>query len=285
MSKNKNRNKENNNMVSSLSALSSVIDVDTLPVVQPEETGDPQPETEETKQSDPEDDPAYKEQDPSYEDPEILDAATNHGQVEILIADDDQIDVALQEAGELDVPLVEHIPDEPALIESPDEPVDAAVEIGIQSAESVSEASAAFESAAPPDPAPVEPPNPPITSEAMKLIEDLRAQINALSTAKTSRKIASGSKPRANVVYTLLSKPPAWHSTPQVAQLQQILFDPKFVEAHRHEDGTISVTEPELFAQVEAGASAGILRTKQLPVRIFQYYRSDLLNSNCLRWQ
>ena len=124
-----------------------------------------------------------------------------------------------------------------------------------------------------------------IPKAALELIEALQAQINLLKTSKASRKVASGSKARPNVTYVLLAKPPAWHSTPQVAQLQQILFDAKFLEAHRGEDGTVKVSEPELFAQVAAGHATGILRTRQEPVRIFQYYRSDLLNSNCLRWQ
>ena len=50
-------------------------------------------------------------------------------------------------------------------------------------------------------------------------------------------------------------------------------------------EGEVKVTEPELFAQVEAGKAAGVLLTKQPAVRILQYYRSVLLNSNCLRWQ
>jgi hypothetical protein len=130
-----------------------------------------------------------------------------------------------------------------------------------------------------------EPPATNITKEALELIEALQAQINLLKTSKASRKVASGSKARPNVTYTLLAKPPAWHSTPQVAQLQQILFDAKFLDAHRGEDGTVKVSEPELFAQVIAGKEAGVLRTHQEAVRIFQYYRSILLNSNCLRWQ
>ena len=50
-------------------------------------------------------------------------------------------------------------------------------------------------------------------------------------------------------------------------------------------DGSIKVSEPDLFAQVVAGHAAGILRTRQEPIRILQYYRSDLLNADCLRWQ
>ena len=181
----------------------------------------------------------------------------------------------------------------------PDEPVTAAVAEQIAESNTVEEATAAFDvtPAEPPvEPQPdkteeVEQPKPEetaareIPAEALKLIEALQAQINLLKTSKASRKVASGSKARPNVTYTLLAKPPAWHSTPQVAQLQQILFDPAFLEAHRQTDGSVKVSEPDLFAQVVAGHAAGILRTRQEPIRILQYYRSDLLNANCLRWQ
>jgi hypothetical protein len=144
----------------------------------------------------------------------------------------------------------------------------------------------------PPGEAPVEPIAEPIAkpiaesqSHAMQLIDALRGQIAVLKNAKTSKRVASGSKARPNVTYVLLSKAPAWRSTPQIAQLQQILFDEAFLTAHRGEDGTVKVSEPELFAQVVAGHAAGILRTKQEPVRIFQYYRSDLIGADCLRQQ
>jgi hypothetical protein len=184
----------------------------------------------------------------------------------------------------------------------PDEPVTAAVAEQIAESNTVEEATAAFDVApaeppAEPQPDPIDPPpaetekiEEPVAAKeipkaALELIEALQAQINLLKTSKASRKVASGSKARPNVTYTLLAKPPAWHSTPQVAQLQQILFNEAFLAAHRSEDGTVKVSEPELFAQVAAGHAAGILRTRQEPVRIFQYYRSDLLNANCLRWQ
>ena len=122
-------------------------------------------------------------------------------------------------------------------------------------------------------------------SAAMQLIDALRGQIAVLKNAKTSKRVASGSKARPNVTYVLLSKAPAWRSTPQIAQLQQILFDEAFLAAHRGEDGAVKVSEPELFAQVVAGHAAGILHTKQEPVRIFQYYRSDLIGADCLRQQ
>lgn len=111
-------------------------------------------------------------------------------------------------------------------------------------------------------------------ADPLEVIKNLQSQINKLSKGKP-RKVASGSKPRPNVIYTLLNKPPAWHATPQVAQLEQILFSqPK-----------TSLTEPEVFELVRAGKEAGILRTKQDAVRIFQYYRSRLLDANVLRWK
>ena len=134
---------------------------------------------------------------------------------------------------------------------------------------------------------PLVPSAPEDLSPAMLEIESLRAKIAELKAARATRRVASGSKPRPNVTYVLLAKPPQWHGTPQVAQLQQILFDPAFVAAHTVEvDGkpVVRVAEPDLFAQVVAGHAAGVLRTRQEPVRIFQYYRSDLLHADCLRW-
>ena len=241
------KNNRKERKVNTLSDLSTVVDRDALPAVDqlPEETGAPLPETEET---------------------EI------HPVEEVI----------------------------------PDEPVTAAVAEQIAESNTVEEATAAFhEVRTESDVTPAEPPAEPqpdkteeveqpkpeetaareIPAEALKLIEALQAQINLLKTSKASRKVASGSKARPNVTYTLLAKPPAWHSTPQVAQLQQILFNEAFLAAHRGEDGTVKVSEPELFAQVIAGKEAGVLRTHQEAVRIFQYYRSILLNSNCLRWQ
>ena len=134
---------------------------------------------------------------------------------------------------------------------------------------------------------PEEPPtDPPVLAEALTgadLIANLQAKIAALKEDRAKR-VASGSKPRPNVTYTLLDKPLAWSSTPQVAQLQQILFDEKFLADHRQSDGAVKIAEPDLFAAISAGAAAGALRTKQEPIRIFQYYRSHLLNANCLRW-
>ena len=125
-----------------------------------------------------------------------------------------------------------------------------------------------------------------IPQAAMEIINNLEARIAAIQETKASRRsVASGSKPRPNVTYVLLKAPPKWHGTPQVAQLQQILFNPAFMEAHKQQDGSIKVNEPELFAAVEAGKAAGILRTKQNPVRIFQYYKSHLLNADCIRWE
>jgi len=121
------------------------------------------------------------------------------------------------------------------------------------------------------------------SADASSLIACLQAKIAALKESK-SKRVASGSKPRPNVTYTLLDKPLNWSSTPQVAQLQQILFDPAFMAKHRNAEGIVKITEPDVFAAITAGAAAGVLRTKQEPVRILQYYRSALLNANCLRW-
>lgn len=113
-------------------------------------------------------------------------------------------------------------------------------------------------------------------SELMKRLADLQAQIDAFKANKgTAKRVASGSKARPNVIYTLLAKPPAWHKTPQVAQLQQLLFAQDKRE----------LNEVEIFDLVKAGKEAGVLRTSQEAVRIFQYYRNDLLNANCLRWK
>ena len=121
------------------------------------------------------------------------------------------------------------------------------------------------------------------SADASSLIACLQAKIAALKESK-SKRVASGSKPRPNVTYTLLNKPPAWSSTPQVAQLQQILFAPAFLAQHAQADGSVKLSEPDLFAAIVAGAESGVLRTKQEPIRIFQYYRSNLLNANCLHW-
>ena len=124
----------------------------------------------------------------------------------------------------------------------------------------------------------------PKVAAALALFDQLQ-KLTALKAPSAAKRVASGSRARPNVTYTLLEKPPSWASTPQVAQLQQILFEPAFVEAHRQADGSVKVSEPDLFAQVESGVKAGVLRTKQPGVRIFSYYKTTLLNSNCLRWQ
>ena len=105
-----------------------------------------------------------------------------------------------------------------------------------------------------------------------------------LAAKVATKKVASGSRARPNVKYTLLTNPPAWASTPQVAQLQQILFSPEVIAKFTQPDGKVEMTEPEIFSVIEAGAAAGLLKTSQPPVRILQYYKSDLLNANCLRW-
>jgi hypothetical protein len=125
--------------------------------------------------------------------------------------------------------------------------------------------------------------------EATPTKDELNAKVEALqatlASLKGSRKVASGSRPRPNVKYTLLKKPASWAGTPQLAQLQQILFSPEVAQRFTQPDGKVVLTEPEFFAVIEAGAKAGILRTTQSPVRVAQYYRVDLLNADCLRWQ
>jgi hypothetical protein len=127
-----------------------------------------------------------------------------------------------------------------------------------------------------------------VPAAARAIIMNLQAEIEKLKARGSGKRVASGSKARPNVKYTLLSKPPAWHNTPQVAQLEQILFAPEVAAKFTTEVGgkpVVQLTEPDIFALIEAGQKSGILRTKQNPVRIFQYYRSELLNANVLRWQ
>ena len=124
-----------------------------------------------------------------------------------------------------------------------------------------------------------------ISLAAKTIIDNLQAEINTIKSRQPGRRVASGSKARPNVKYTLLARPPEWHSTPQVAQLEHILFAPEVAAEHADpKTGVVTLSEPELFALVEAGQVSGVLRTKQNPVRIFQYYRTELLNSNVLRW-
>lgn len=123
-----------------------------------------------------------------------------------------------------------------------------------------------------------------IQSELEKLRSGASIATTTNGTATKPRQIASGSKARPNVIYTLLAKPNSWHGTPQVAQLQGLLFDPIVATKYRKDDGSVQLTEPELFEIIEAGKAEGKLRTKQPAVRIFQYYRNELLHSNTLRW-
>ena len=254
MSKN---NRKERKVTRDLSELSSLVDVASLPVAglrpvfddqSPAETGAPLPETEETE---------------IHPVEEVIPDEPVTAAVAEQIAESTTV--------EEDIPPVQ--PEEPAGPDPIDPPPDKTEEVEQPKPEKT-----AVREILPEAPTV-------ISKDALKLIEALQAQINLLKNSKASRKVASGSKARPNVTYTLLAKPPAWHSTPQVAQLQQILFDAKFLDAHRAEDGTVKVSEPELFAQVIAGKEAGVLRTHQEAVRIFQYYRSILLNSNCLRWQ
>lgn len=111
-----------------------------------------------------------------------------------------------------------------------------------------------------------------LSPEQLAVVEELQGEIAKLSKPK---KVASGSKARPNVVYTLLNQPPQWSDTPQVAQIEKILFG----------QSKKKLTEPEIFDLIKAGAEAGILRTKQNPVRIFQYYRASLISENVLIYQ
>jgi len=120
--------------------------------------------------------------------------------------------------------------------------------------------------------------------------EDLRARLLRVEAdlktareAKATRKVASGSKPRPNVKYTLLNQAPGWTQTPQVIQLQQILFAPEVLEKYKQENGSVVISEPDLFSLVEEGAKKGILRTRQNPIRICQYYRHQLIAHDVLR--
>jgi hypothetical protein len=124
-----------------------------------------------------------------------------------------------------------------------------------------------------------------IPESALKVITTLMDEINKLKARGPGRKVASGSTPRPNVVYTLLAKPPAWHNTPQVAQLEQILFAPEVAAKFTVEvqgKPTVQIKEPDMFALIEDGKTRGVLRTRQPAVRIFQYYRSDLIAANVL---
>ena len=113
----------------------------------------------------------------------------------------------------------------------------------------------------------------------------LQSQVDTLKMKPAKFRVATGSKPRPNVIYTLLERPPKFTGTPQVGQLINIIFDPAFVAAHKQADGSVKVPEPELFEQIKAGHAAGVLRTRQEPVRIFAYYRANLLHADAIRWQ
>jgi hypothetical protein len=183
------------------------------------------------------------------------------------------VEVAVESMTEAPVEVVAE-PTVEAPVEVAAEPtVEAPVEVAAEvAAEPTAEAAEV-------SPAPIE------TKESILAeIERLRANI-AAATGTTRKAAGSGSRPRPNVVYTLLKKPLAWASTPQVAQLQQILFSPEVAAKFGKLDGTVQMAEPELFAVIVAGAEAGILRTSQPPVRIWQYYKSDLLNADCIRWK
>jgi len=132
-------------------------------------------------------------------------------------------------------------------------------------------------------------------SDLQARIAKLQEQLTALSAspatpatqavATAAKKSGPGSKPRPNVTYFLLKKPAAWASTPQRAQIEQILFSPEVQERFKKDDGQVTLTEPEFFEVIEAGAAAGMLRTTQPAVRVAMYYYNDLLNAGCIRRQ
>ena len=112
-------------------------------------------------------------------------------------------------------------------------------------------------------------------------LEDVKRTLEALTarpaaaTSKPTKGLASGSKPRPNVKYTLMARAPGWTKTPQVEQLTNILFGQPKRE----------MMEPELFQLLENGKKSGLLRTIQPAVRIFQYYRAEMVAANVLRYQ
>ena len=176
-----------------------------------------------------------------------------------------EVDADLEGIAEVDA-VLEEISSQDASI--PEDPLPEPVAEAVAAAESVPEAAEAFE----------------LPEALVKQIAALKAKIEELSAAR-SKRIASGSKPRPNMVYTLLSRPAKWTGAPQVGQLLDIIFDPEFVAIHKDQNGKVEVAEPDLFAAIEAGAAAGKLRTKQPPVRIFQYYRSDLRKADAIAWR
>lgn len=111
-----------------------------------------------------------------------------------------------------------------------------------------------------------------LSPEARELVAGLQKQLADLTGPK---RVASGSKPRPNVTYKLLNQPPNWSRTPQISQIEKILFNQDKRE----------FTEPEIFDLIKKGFDEGTLRTKQNPVRIFQYYRAQLIKDNVLRQQ
>lgn len=124
-----------------------------------------------------------------------------------------------------------------------------------------------------------------LPTEARRVVETLLTKLQTVQTKGTKR-VASGSKARPNVKYTLLKKPPKWHDTPQVAQIEQILFaDDVLKKFQNPETKKVEIPEPELFDLIKRGAESGVLRTRQNPVRIFQYYRTDLRAADVIQWQ
>ena len=160
-------------------------------------------------------------------------------------------------------------------IETPEMPVTDAVVEAVEQAETVSEVAAAMSEGAVDGGEQVPEAVVEVVPEATpaSVLLSLLAKVQELEARLSAKKrVKSGSKPRPNVHYKLLDAAPAFHKTPQVAALQNILYaQPKRL-----------LSEPEAFDLILAGAAAGVLRTTQEPVRIFQYYRDALVANKAM---
>lgn len=124
---------------------------------------------------------------------------------------------------------------------------------------------------------------PPTLPELTALVESLKAQLAGISGRRggnTKKKTVAN----PSNFYVLRPEPVVFHKTPQVAALQKIITSPKFFKEYvKAADGTVTVSEASLFDAISKGAEAGILRTRQTPVRILKYYKSDLIAAGSLR--
>jgi hypothetical protein len=114
----------------------------------------------------------------------------------------------------------------------------------------------------------------PVNDVLMAKMLELQKQLESLRGGQKPRKqrVASGSKPRPNVNYVILNTGVQWSGTPQVGQLINILATAPAKE----------LDETELVKLIQAGHDKGLLRTKQEPFRIFQYYRDTLKSAGVL---